>query len=127
MFKLFAPLALLFILAADSGCHNVKPDQFFEAVVDCAGVNPETSAVTASVVTCLVGATTGNPSACLTGLVTSAHWSIDEVACIVADIAQRENKKVQLDGDPKAIQVRNVAVDWLASERIAIRNSYPGR
>lgn len=126
MKRLLSLAVIVVALVSSTSCKQVKPDQFFEAVVDCAKVNPESSAASAAVLTCLTSAISGNPAACLTGLVTEAHWTIDEIACIVASIAQREDKKVQLEGDPNAARIRGIAVDWLVRERIAIRNSYVG-
>lgn len=120
------PALLIGLSLPSMSCKQVKPDVFFEAVVDCAKINPESSAASSAVLTCITGAISGNPAACLSGLVTEAHWTVDEVACIVADIAQRENKKVQLNGDPNALRARDTAVEWLRKEHINIRNSYPG-
>jgi len=66
-------------------CHNVPADKFLNAVVDCAKVNPQASAALAQVETCLVSAVSGNPAACLSGLITDAHFTVDEVACVVAE------------------------------------------
>ncbi len=44
MVTAFVGLIVLLAVAFSAGCHNVKPDQFFEATVDCAKVNPENSA-----------------------------------------------------------------------------------
>lgn len=121
--------AVLVVVAAlaTASCHSVKPDQFFEATVDCAKVNPESSAALGAVTTCLVGAVSGNPAACLAGLVTEAHWTVTEVACIVAWVAERENQKVTTHAaGPASLEVRNRAISWLVQERIAIRNTYAG-
>jgi hypothetical protein len=130
IFLLYActTLAVVFAMVLPSmGC-RVKPDVFFESVVDCAKVNPEKSPAQAAVLTCLLGAVSGNPAACLSGLVTEAHWSINEIACVVADLAQKENTKVGTTlEDPKTRPVRNAAADWLARERIRISNTYPGQ
>ena len=128
---------LLFLLAfvglstftgvALTSCKQVKPDQFFEAVVDCAKVNPEASAAAAAVLTCITSAASGNPAACLAGLVTEAHFTVDEIACVVAWIAERENQKVGTPAaGPDTQRTRDIAVDWLVRERIAVRNTYMG-
>jgi hypothetical protein len=120
-----ALLVLAFLGLSVSSCHNVTPDQFAGAVVDCAKVNPEASSTLASVETCLIGAVAGNPSVCLTGLVTECHFAIDEIACVVAYVAQRNQDKVAVGqytmGD---LQERQTANNWLGQERISIRNSY---
>jgi hypothetical protein len=68
----------------------------------------------------------GNPSACLAGLVTEFHFTIDEVACVTAYIAQQENAKVAAGtAETEDLQTRRAAVDWLKQEGIEIRNSYP--
>lgn len=125
----FVGLVLLFGVAFTFtlGCHQVKPDQFFEATVDCAKVNPDGSAALGSVTTCLVSATTGNPASCLSGLVTEARFTVTEVACVVAWIADRENKKVALStAGPASLEVRNRAIAWIVQEHINIRNTYHG-
>jgi hypothetical protein len=117
---------ILFILAlATSSCHNVTPDQFFGAVVDCAKVNPQGSAALAAASTCLMSVVASNPAACLSGLVTELHFAIDEVACVVAYVAQQSQDKVAsgtFSGDD--LKARQAANDWLVAERISIRNSY---
>lgn len=115
------------LLTPNLACHNVKPDVFFEAVVDCAKVNPQKSPAASSVVTCLVGALAGNPAACLSQLVTVMHFTVDEVACVVADIAQRENSKVgTAEATRETMQIRDTAVAWMVSNRISIINTYSG-
>jgi hypothetical protein len=126
----------LFALATFSGflaplpsCHNVPADKFLNAVVDCAKVNPQGSAALAQVETCLMSAVAGNPAACLTGLITAAHFTVDEVACVVAYVAQQQQSAVASGKYTEAtLAERQAAVDWLQRENIAIRNSYtPGR
>lgn len=120
--RILFPLILLATLGA---CHSVKPDQFLDAVVDCAQVNPAASAALAQVETCLLGAVSGNAAVCLSGLVTAAHFTVEEVACVVAWIAQQENDKVATSqATLDDLKLRQAAVDWLTQERIAIRNSY---
>jgi hypothetical protein len=107
-------------------CHNVTPDQFMNATVDCAKQNPEASAAMASVETCLVSSVSGNPAACLGGLISEAHFTIDEVACMVAYIAQQEQAKVAASAATSSdLKMRHAAINWLVAERIQIRNSYP--
>jgi hypothetical protein len=121
------PAALLALMLAfgSTACHNVTPDQFLGATVDCARVNPSADAALASVETCLVGAIASNPAVCLTGLITEAHFAIDEVACLVAYVAQMNTDKVGLGIATTAnLQERNAANAWLVAERISIRNSY---
>ena len=118
-------MALLLSIAP--GCHNVTPDQFLNATVDCAKTNPEASAALAQVETCLVGVATSNPAACLAGLLTEGHFVVDEVACDVAYVAQQNQAKVALGkATNDDLRARQAANDWLAQERIRIRNSYPG-
>ena len=114
-------------ILAPVACHNVTPDQFFNAVVDCASTNAEASAALSSVETCLVGVVSQNAGICLSGLVTDAHFTIDEVACVVAYIAQQgTTKAATATATPRDISERNAAVDWLNREHISIVNSYPG-
>jgi hypothetical protein len=115
----------LALFAADSGCHNVTPDQFLNATVDCAKVNPQASAALASVETCLLGVVASNPAVCLSGLVTDIHFAVDEVACVVAWISQQNQSKVSLGtATDDELRARKAANDWLAAEHISIRNSY---
>jgi hypothetical protein len=111
-----------------SGCHNVTPDQFLNATVDCTKTNPEASAELGAVTTCLMGAVAQNPAVCLTGLITDGHFAVDEIACLVAYVAQQNQAKVATgrytDDDLRARQAAN---DFLAKEHISIRNSYQGQ
>lgn len=129
-----------------SGCHNTKPDQLWQATVDCAKVNPESSAALGAVGDCLAGVVMSNPSACVTGLIVGMkyedpvveskvklRWTVEEVACVTARIAQLNNDAVQLapmSADPgplqKMIKLRENASRWLAEHQISIRNSYAG-
>jgi len=126
----FAASATLLLCLAIGGCKTspVTPDQFLNATVDCAKVNPEASAALASVETCLVGAIAQNPAVCLSGLVTDVHFAVDEIACLVAYISQQNQAKVAAgrytDADLKARQAAN---GWLAQENISIRNTYKGQ
>lgn len=123
-----AAIAVLMCISAFpvSACHNVKPDAFAGAVVDCAKVNPEASAALAQVETCLLGVATQNYGACLAGLVTEAHFTVDEITCLVAWVAQQKTAKVGAStASLDDLRVRQNAVDWLARENISIRNSYP--
>jgi hypothetical protein len=108
-----------------SSCHNVTPDQFLGAVVDCAKVNPQASAALAQVETCLFSALAQNYAPCLAGLVTDLHFGVDEVACVVAWYSQQQNAKVGTStATTQELVARNRANDWLAAERISIRNTY---
>jgi hypothetical protein len=120
---------ILFVLAlAVSSCHNVTPDQFFGATVDCAKQNPETSAALAAASTCLMSVVDSNPAACLAGLVTELHFTIDDVACVVAYVSQQGQAKVAAGTYTDAdLHARQAANDWLVKEHIAIRNSYQGK
>jgi hypothetical protein len=119
---------LLIVALSLSACHNITPDQFLNATVDCAKQNPQASAALAQAETCLMAVVASNPSACLAGLVTDIHFTVDEVACVVAYIAQQNQAKVSsgkyTDADLKERQAAN---DWLAKEHISIRNSYQGQ
>lgn len=122
----------VFALAASvacPSCHNVTPDQFLNATVDCAKVNPEGSAALAAASSCLMSVVASNPAACLAGLVTDIHFTVDEVACVVAWISQQNQSKVALGtATNDELRARQAANDWLVKERISIRNSYtPGR
>lgn len=113
------------VLYGSANCHNVKPGPFFGAVVDCAQVNPQSSAALAAVETCLISSVAGNPAACLSGLITAAHFTVDEVACLVAWIAQQNQVKVLAGTATSAdLAKRQAANDWLAQQQISIRNSY---
>lgn len=128
-FMVTASVGIIALLAVafSAGCHNVKPDQFFEATVDCAKVNPDSSAALGAVTTCLVSAVAGNHAACLSGLVTEAKFTVTEVACVVAWVAEQENKKVAISADgPASLEVRNRAIGWMVEKRISVQNTYPG-
>lgn len=114
------------LTTSTSGCKQTKPDVFFAAVVDCAKINPEASAASAAVITCITAAVSGNPAACLSGLVTGAHFTVDEVACIVAALAKQNDDKVKATNDPEAARIRDIASDWLVREHIRIANTYAG-
>jgi predicted naringenin-chalcone synthase len=121
--------ALVIAVCLFASCHNVKPDAFLNAVVDCAKINPQSSAALAQVETCLMSLLSKNYAACLSGLVTDAHFAVDEIACVVAWEAQQTNVAVaQGKATDADLQARRAAVDWLKQENISIRNSYsPGR
>lgn len=122
-----ALLAMGSLLLISTSCHNTKPDEFFKATVDCAKVNPEGSAALAGVTTCLVSVATGNPAGCLVQLVTVSRFTVTEVACVVAWVAERENQKVAISAaGPSSLEVRNRAINWLVQEQISIRNTYAG-
>jgi hypothetical protein len=58
--------------------------------------------------------------------VTAGKFSIDEVACVVAWLAQQTQAKVASStATLEELAARQRANDWLAHEEIAIRNSYP--
>jgi hypothetical protein len=118
-------LVFVLVLSSGTGCHNVKPDQFFGAVVDCSQVNPEASAALGAVTTCLVGLVSQNPAVCLSGLLTDGHFSLDEIACVVASLAHEANAKVGAStATLEDLKLRKAANDWLAQEQIGIRNTY---
>jgi hypothetical protein len=107
---------------------DVKPDQFFGAVVDCAQVNPQSSAALAAVTTCLIGAATQNHGVCLGGLVTGGTWTITEVACVTAFVAQQRNDAIASGGGSNDdVMIRTRANEWLKVEKIGIRNTYQSR
>ena len=103
-----------------------KPDVFVGAVVDCAKVNPNNSGAASAVYACLAGALAQNPGPCLAGLVEVGHWTVDEVACIVAFYGQRSNEKLlaKQGGDEDRV-VAKAAHDWLVQNKIAVQNT-PG-
>jgi predicted naringenin-chalcone synthase len=119
---------LLGFLAAGvqvTACHNTTPDQFLNATVDCARVDPQAGAALAAVETCLMSVVASNPAACLAGLVTEIHFTVDTVACVVAYIAQQNQAKVAAGTYTiEDLRARQAANDWLAAEHIQIRNSY---
>lgn len=145
MLTAFAGLAF-FAGIVLAGCHHTKPDQLWQATVDCAKVNPESSAALGAVGDCLAGVVMSNPSACVTGLIVGMkyedpvveskvklRWTVEEVACVTARIAQLNNDAVQLapmNADPgslrQSIKLRENASRWLAENQISIRNSYAG-
>lgn len=101
-----------------------KPDIFVGAVVDCAKVNPNTNGAASAVYACLAGALAQNPGPCLTGLVQIGHWTVDEVACIVAFYGQRSNEKLLAkQGSTEDQVVAKAAHDWLTENRIGVKNS----
>ena len=120
---------IVFVLAfflSPCACHNVTPDQFFNATVDCATQNPEASTALQQATNCLVSVISGDPAACLSGLITAGHFTIDEVACVVAYIAQQEQAKVAASTATSTdLEIRRAATSWLVAEKIQIRNSYP--
>lgn len=119
-------LVALMLTLPTAGC-RVKPTAFYEATVDCAKINPERTATSAAVVTCLTAAVAGNAIACIAQLPQVAHWTIDEATCVIADIAQKENAKVGTAlATTRDLELRNEAVDFLTRNRIRIANSYPG-
>lgn len=126
MFPLLLGSLAAGVVVSQPACHNVTPDKFLNATVDCAEVNPQKSAALASVETCLMGVLAQNYVACLSGLVTDIHFAVDEIACLVAWVAQQENAKVA-KGTYTAddLEARRRAVEWLKQENISIRNSYP--
>jgi len=111
-----------------AACHNVTPDQFLNATVDCSKVNPQTPAVLGAVESCLLGVVTRNPGACLAGLVTDKLFAIGEVACVVAFLSQQADAKVaSQSADTPDLVIRKEANNWLSQERIQIVNSYPAK
>jgi hypothetical protein len=125
MRTLFTCLLALAFLTPAPACHNVTPDQFWNATVDCAKVNPESSAALGAIETCLLGVVSQDYAVCLSGLVTEGKFTIDEVACVVAALAQRTNVRVSTaSATPADLALRKNANDWLAQHNISIRNSY---
>jgi hypothetical protein len=123
-------LPILVLVAALASCTTapVTPSSFAGSIVDCAKVNPEASAALASVVTCVTGALAQNYAVCLSGLVTDGKFLIDEVACVASWYAQQQNSKVAAStASLDDLAARQRANDWLAQERIGIRNTYPVR
>jgi hypothetical protein len=121
-------LLIVAFLGVTTSCHNVTPDRFFGIVVDCAQQNPQGSAALAQFTTCAFGVLAQNPSVCLSGIVTDIHFTVDEVACVVAFIAQQNQAKVALGNyTPADLQAREVANNWLREKQIAIRNSYQSK
>ena len=144
--KRITPFVVIVALLLMASCHNVKPDQLWQATVDCAKVNPQSSAAIGAVEDCVAGVVMSNASACVKGLVVGMkyedpaveqkvklRWSIEEVACVSAWIAQKNNMAVQLapmDTDPAQLKAkmkaRDEAARFLVENQIRIRNSYVG-
>lgn len=126
-FGAFAMVAVVFAMAMPSmGC-RVSPSAFYQATVDCAKVNPERNATSAAVMTCITGAIAGNAIACISQLPQTLHWTIDEAACVIADIASKQDKKVGAGIATNAdLELRNEAVRFLTDNHIRIANTYVG-
>jgi hypothetical protein len=105
-----------------SACAHTTPSQFTDALVTCTMENSNNAQASAAVVNCLVGAAGGNYGACLSGLVSAGHWTVDEVACIVrrlaTESAQRLNAGTATGTDQAVLDNANA---WLAAERIKFR------
>ena len=124
----FAVAGTLILCLTFGGCHNVTPDQFLNATVDCTKTNPEASAELGAVTTCLMGVVAQNPTVCLSGLITDGHFAVDEIACLVAYVAQQNQAKVASGAtDTPTLKARQAANDWLSQEHVSIRNTYKGQ
>jgi hypothetical protein len=142
----FVSLAMLAGAVLVPSCHSVKPDQLWQATVDCAKVNPESSKALGAVEDCVAGVVMSNASACVKGLIVGMkyedpvveakvkiRWAVEEVACVSAWIAQKNNMAVQLapmDTDMGSLRAkmkaRDEAARFLVENQIRIRNSYVG-
>lgn len=117
-----ALIGIFFVLAL--GCHNTRSDPFMGTTVDCTKVGLD-SVATPEAKGCLDKAETEKPLVCLTKIVTTKMATVEEVACAVIWIAQKENVKVEA-GTPADIKIRNFAIEFIVQERISILNSYEG-
>lgn len=107
-----------------SSCRVSKVDPFLGITVNCTGVSFDTTAAPAAR-TCLEQAEMEEPVTCLVKIITTKQAKVEEVACAVSMIAQRENSKVEADA-PANLKIRNFAIEFLVQERISIWNSYEG-
>jgi len=100
---LLAAIVGLTLGTVAANCAHTTPGTFTNAVVTCTMENSNNAQASAAVVNCLVGAAVGNYTACLSGLVSAGHWTVDEVACIVrrlaTESAQRLNAGTSTDSD----------------------------
>lgn len=125
-------LASLLLFSAVSvsatSCHSVIPDGFATAVYDCSKINPEKDAALAQVKTCFLAALAGSPDACIAGLVTDLHFAVDEIGCLIAWDAQKNQTKVGLgSASPTDIAVRDAEASWLERHQVHVTNSYPAK
>ena len=110
-------LLLIATIGAFSGCHNVTPTQAVADVVDCAKINPETSAAAAAVMGCVSDVAAGDPTGCLDDLIASARWTAAEVTCVAAYVA---NQAPTVGPTPKLAAAR-----WLSVRRTVTANLFP--
>ena len=103
------------------GCAHTY-GQFRDAVVTCTQENSNNAAATAAVLNCLTNAVAGNYAACLAGLVTEAHWTVDEVACVVRrlsnETAQRLNAGTASGNDQAVLDRANA---WIRDNNVRFR------
>jgi hypothetical protein len=112
-------LILAASLALSCGSNKPTPDHFFNVVVDCGKTNPSNPEVAAAVYTCLANAAAGNPSACLSGLLSTGHWTVDEIACVVRELGNKTGS-LSAPGSYDANAARS-ARNWIAAEKIGYR------
>jgi hypothetical protein len=116
--------AILAAVLSCSSCTNPqpKPDSFYQVVVTCTTENTSNAAAGAAVMGCLTGAVSGDYTACLAGLLTAGHWTVDEIACIVRAYATTSAQRLNA-GTPTAedtVILRN-ANDWIRANQIGFR------
>jgi hypothetical protein len=118
--------ALAFSGCQNCGGGNTPRDPFYEVIVDCAKTNPQSSAAGTAVLNCLAGAATADYGACLSGLLTMGHWTVDEIACLVRYYgAEASNKLNALPANaaPDAADqtVAANAKAWIVAHKVGYR------
>lgn len=113
-----------YVTLAATGCKTppTNGDTFYQTVVTCTEANTNNTAAGAAVLGCLTGAVGGDYSACLIGLVTGGHWTVDEVACIVRAYATTSAQRLNA-GTPQVTDadVLKRANEFLRAEKIGFR------
>jgi len=103
-------------------CAHTTPGQFKDALVTCTMENSNNAQASAAVLGCLTNAVAGNYAACLSGLVSTGHWTVDEVSCIVrrlaTESAQRLNAGTASGTDQATLDNANA---WLKANNIRFR------
>jgi hypothetical protein len=119
---LLAAIVGLTLVTVAANCAHTTPGTFTNALVTCTQENSNNAQASAAVVNCLVGAAAGNYAACLSGLVSAGHWTVDEIACIVrrlaTESAQRLNAGTASGTDKATLDNANA---WLRDNAIRFR------
>lgn len=113
--------AVLALSAALSACvtPNPKPDSFFGAVVTCTRENSHNAQAGQAVLNCLMNAAGGNYGACLSGLVATGYWTVDEIACVVRQYATESAQRIN-SGEPTPSDsiILERANQWLRDKQV---------